>query len=119
MAVLAGVALEDVRQNYEQGAVEGSGDSGCFALLRGLSVAVPWIEEKMMVSGEIVRSREWCVFRNLVHAVYREARHFGPPADNEAHVTVSSGPLLPYAKRCRQARAELKSTNLYRLTAGQ
>lgn len=70
-----------------------------------------------MVASEIVRSREWCVFRNLVHAVYREARHFGPPADNEAHVTVSSGPLLPYAKRCRQARAELKSTSLYSLTA--
>jgi hypothetical protein len=70
-----------------------------------------------MVTDEMFRSREWCVFRNLVHAVYREVRHFGPPGDHEARVTVSSGPLPPYAKRCCQARAELKSTSLYRHTA--
>ena len=70
-----------------------------------------------MVTDEIIRSRVWCVFRNLVHAVYREVRHLGPHGDPEARVTVSVGPLLSHAKRCRQARVELKSRRLYELTA--
>jgi hypothetical protein len=70
-----------------------------------------------MVSDEMLQSRAWCVFRNLVQAVYREARHFGPPADHEACVTISKGPLLRSANLCRQARAELKSTSLYERTA--
>lgn len=57
------------------------------------------------------------MFRNLVHAVYREARHLGPKGDDKARVTVSGGPLLPLAERCRGARAELRSRHLYELAA--
>jgi hypothetical protein len=63
------------------------------------------------------RGRAWCVLRNLVHTVYREVRHLGPKGDTKARVTVPSGPLLASAKRCRRARAELKSSHLHRLTA--
>jgi len=66
---------------------------------------------------EIFRSRPWCVLRNLVHAVYREARHLGPAGDPSARVTVSVGPLAAAAKQCRSERAKLKSTELYKLTA--
>jgi hypothetical protein len=71
-----------------------------------------------MVTDEYIRSREWCVFRNLVHTVYREARHLGPERDLDAKVHVSSGhPLFPKAKLCYKAREELKSRHLYELTA--
>ena len=51
-----------------------------------------------MGSDELLRSREWCVLRNLVHTVYHEARHFGPSGDSEAKVTVSSGPFAGICK---------------------
>jgi hypothetical protein len=33
----------------------------------------------------------WCTFRNLLHAVYREARHVGPPGDPDAKLVLSEG----------------------------
>ena len=105
MAVLAGVPREEavswVRQNYERRAVETDEQVQC----------VLWFAD------EVQRRRAWCVFRNLVHAVYREVRHLGPNGDSEARVTVSGGPLLPCAMRCRRARAELKSRGLYETSA--
>ena len=71
-----------------------------------------------MITNESSRARAWCVLRNLVHTVYREARHLGPKGDVGANVTVSSGPLLVSAKRCRRSRVELKSRRMYDLTAG-
>jgi len=70
----------------------------------------------LRITDETLLSREWCVFRNLVHAVYREARHLGPLGDYQARVTVSKGSLLTCANRCRQERLDLKSAKLYRLT---
>ncbi len=70
-----------------------------------------------MLGDDVIRSRTWCVFRNLVHAVYREVRHLGPSGDQDARVTVSDGPLLPSAVRSRNARAKLKSVDLHKLTA--
>jgi hypothetical protein len=66
---------------------------------------------------DIIRSLSWCVFRNLVQATYREARHLGPTGDPDAKVTVDGGPLLASAVRCRNARAKLKSTDLHKLTS--
>jgi hypothetical protein len=70
-----------------------------------------------MTTSEMLQSRPWCVLRNLVHAVYREARHLGPAGDVEARVTVSVGPWVVAAKKCRSERAKLKSRDLYELTA--
>jgi len=72
--------------------------------------------ETLMATNETIGSREWCVFRNLVHTVYREARHLGPEGDLNAQARVSGGPLLPHAEQCRRAREELKSLRLYELT---
>lgn len=69
-----------------------------------------------MAAVQVVSSNSWCVFRNLVHAVYREARHLGPNGDSGARVTVSTGPLLPAAQQCKINRAELKSARIYKLT---
>jgi hypothetical protein len=70
-----------------------------------------------MSSEQILGSHAWCVFRNLVHAVYREARHLGPKGDQDACVMVSEGPLLASAERCRKFRALLKSAELHKRTA--
>lgn len=70
-----------------------------------------------MATSEMLQSRPWCVLRNLIHTVYREARHLGPAGDPKACVTVSVGPLVAAAKQCRSERAKLKSTELYKLTA--
>src|ERR1700686_4023237 len=69
-----------------------------------------------MAVEEIVGSRPWCILRNLVHTVYREARHLGPAGDAQARVIVSAGPFLVAAKRCCSERANLKSRRLYNLT---
>jgi hypothetical protein len=71
-----------------------------------------------MNSQQIIGSRTRCVFRNLVHTVYREARHLGPAGDPTACLTVTSGPLLAGAEQCRKFRARLKSTELFKRTAG-
>lgn len=63
------------------------------------------------------REVAWCVFRNLVHAVYREARHLGPPGDHTAKLVVSDGAFASAAARCRVSRAVLKTTQLYQRTA--
>lgn len=70
-----------------------------------------------MITEEIILSREWCVLRNLVHTVYREARHLGPRGDPVAKVTVSGAPLLTKAEKCRATREELKSRHLFEHTA--
>jgi hypothetical protein len=64
-----------------------------------------------------ITKKQWCVFRNLVHAVYREARHLGPAGDQHARVTVSTGPLQAAALRCKANRSELKTARLYTLTS--
>jgi hypothetical protein len=68
-----------------------------------------------MQTGQTADKRTWCVFRNLVHAVYREVRHLGPIGDREARVTVSTGALLSAAWQCKTNRAQLKSARLYKL----
>jgi hypothetical protein len=70
-----------------------------------------------MTDDMITHSFAWCVLRNLVHTVYREARHLGPSGDPDAKVTVSDGHLLASAKQCRDARKDLESTSLYNATA--
>ena len=70
-----------------------------------------------MTDYQIACPFAWCVFRNLVHAAYREARHLGPTGDVDAKVTVSYGHLLPSANRCRDARKDLESTSLHKATA--
>jgi hypothetical protein len=69
-----------------------------------------------MGTENLVGTKPWCIFRNLVHAVYREARHLGPIGDREARVTVSTGPLLSAAQRCKVNRSELKSARLHEMT---
>ena len=64
-----------------------------------------------------IPSRTWCIFRNLVHAVYRETRHLGPHGDPKAHVVVRAGRFLEPAKLCQSHRSELKSSRLHDQTA--
>ena len=104
MAVLAGVPPEEavrwVRKNYDPQAVETSD------------------QERWVAWFSVATSRAWCVFRNLVHTVYREARHLGPSGDPEAKVTVADDHLLAAAaKRCQKNRQKLKPDNLHGATA--
>lgn len=57
-----------------------------------------------------------CYFRNLVHTVYREARHIGPVGDPEAKLKVVDGPYAQAAKKCRDARQLLKGVGLFKTT---
>jgi hypothetical protein len=59
------------------------------------------------------RERAWCYYRNLVHAVYREARHVGPPGDPDARITVSAD-YQSAARKCRLNRSRLKSSVPFR-----
>jgi hypothetical protein len=70
-----------------------------------------------MTDDMIAHGFAWCVLRNLVHTVYREARHLGPSGDPDAMVTVSGGVLLPSAERCSLKRQNLKSVDLHTATA--
>ncbi len=71
-----------------------------------------------MSGGSITSSRAWCVFRNLVHTVYREVRHLGPSRDRDAMVTVADdAPLAAAAKLCQMNRKKLKSNDLHGSTA--
>ncbi len=60
--------------------------------------------------------RTFCYFRNLVHTVYREARHIGPEGDPEAKLEVATGRYADAAKKCRAARQRLKGTRLFKAT---
>ena len=70
----------------------------------------------MMSAPPPIRTRTWCIFRNLVHAVYREARHLGPHDDTEARIKVGAGRFLGAARLCRKHRSELKPRLLHELT---
>jgi hypothetical protein len=59
------------------------------------------------------RERVWRYYRNLVHAVYREARHVGPPGDADARVIVSAT-YQSAAHKCRINRSRLKSSVPFR-----
>ncbi len=59
--------------------------------------------------------RVWCYYRNLVHSVYREARHIGKPGDNEAKCQVK-GKYLFEAKKIHDNRHNLKSMVPFRKT---
>jgi hypothetical protein len=61
--------------------------------------------------------RVFCYFRNLVHTVYREARHVGPPGDSEAKLEVATGRYTEAARKCRAARQRLKGTELFKMMA--
>jgi hypothetical protein len=71
----------------------------------------------MMSAPPPIPTRTWCIFRNLVHAVYREACHLGPHNDTEARIKVGPGRFLEAARLCRKHRSELKSCCLHSLTA--
>jgi hypothetical protein len=67
----------------------------------------------------VERRRAWCYFRNLVHTVYREARHVGPAGDEAAKLQLSDKhPLVAAGRRCSKLRALLKGTSLFKQTAG-
>jgi hypothetical protein len=57
--------------------------------------------------------RVWCYYRNLVHTVYREARHIGTPDDREVRCQVAER-YWPAARQCRRNRYTLKSSVLFR-----
>lgn len=61
--------------------------------------------------------RVWCYYRNVVHAVYREARHIGGPGDYEAKCQVADR-YLPAAQKCRKNRLTLKSSVPFRKVTG-
>ena len=62
--------------------------------------------------------RPRCYLRNIVHATYREIRHVGPPADHDAKLHVADDTYASAATFCSQARRLLKTTRLFRETAG-
>lgn len=57
------------------------------------------------MNPENPQQRAWCYFRNLVHTVYREARHVGPPEDTEAKLHVTGPVFALAARRCSKNRA--------------
>lgn len=60
----------------------------------------------------------WCVFRNLVHTTYREARHIGPEDDPEARLSLPKAhQFTEAAKQCSTNRRLLKGTSLFNKTA--
>jgi hypothetical protein len=61
--------------------------------------------------------RAWCYLRNLVHTVYREARHVGPTDDGDAKLNPVSPAFAVAAGRCSKNRALLKGTSLFKKTA--
>ncbi len=69
------------------------------------------------MTSETERQRAWCYLRNLVHTVYREARHVGPLGDSGAKLRLSTDhPLAAAASRCSKNRALLKGTSLFKQT---
>jgi hypothetical protein len=69
------------------------------------------------MTSETKRRRAWCYLRNLVHTVYREARHVGPPGDSGAKLRLSADhPLAAAGSRCSKSRALLKGTSLFKQT---
>jgi hypothetical protein len=67
---------------------------------------------------DAVRHRAWCYLRNVVHAVYREARHVGPPGDAGARLHVSGDhALAAAATRCSANRQLLKRSSLFKRTS--
>lgn len=72
----------------------------------------------LSVASETERRRAWCYFRNLVHTVYREARHVGPAGDSGAKLRLANNHALAAAgSRCSKNRALLKGTSLFKQTA--
>jgi hypothetical protein len=70
------------------------------------------------VSTETERQLAWCYFRNLVHTVYREARHVGPSGDRAAKLCLDNDhPLAVAASRCSKKRSLLKGVSLFKQTA--
>jgi hypothetical protein len=72
------------------------------------------------VSTETERRLAWCYFRNLVHTVYREARHVEPSGDSAAKLRLDNDhPLAAAASRCSKSRAMLKGMSLFKQTAAE
>lgn len=70
------------------------------------------------MSTETERRLTWCYFRNLVHTVYREARHVGPSEDSAAKLRLDNDhPLEAAAGCCLKNRALLKGVSLFKQTA--
>jgi len=70
------------------------------------------------VTSEMERRRAWCYFRNLVHTVYREARHVGSAGDAAAKLHLSDDhPLVAAGRLCAKRRSLLKSTSIFKQTA--
>lgn len=101
---------------------------GCMAALAGVDPAnaVGWVrahydknaietpdQEQFVTDFVRVESLAWCVFRNLVHTVYREARHIGPAGDTRAKLTVDAGKFVVAAERCASVRQRLKRRALF------
>jgi hypothetical protein len=61
--------------------------------------------------------RAWCYFRCLVQACYREARHVGPPGDEQA-TCEAKGEFAEAAMQCQRNRANLKGLQLWETTQG-
>ena len=60
--------------------------------------------------------RAWCYYCNLVHSVYREARHIGMAGDPKAKFIVSDS-YLQAAQKCFKNRCQLKSSVPFRHVA--
>lgn len=111
MAILAGVPAESavqwVRNNYDPEAVETT-DQEQWVLWFASALG------KIMTKDGASHERAWCYFRHLVHTVYREARHLGPPDDHQARLRVTEQRLLAVARRCARQRQRLEGTILFK-----
>lgn len=58
-------------------------------------------------------ARAWCYYRNLVHTVYREARHIGASGDPEARLIVDDPDLRKNVANIRRWRYVLKGLTVF------
>lgn len=58
-------------------------------------------------------SQAWCIFRNIVHAVYREIRHIGSDDDSKARFKIHDADFLRAARKCSHERSTLQTTQLF------
>lgn len=103
MALLASVARDHavgwVREHYLPGAIE-----------------TPDQEEWVLWFHDHLNRVAWCFFRNLVHAVYREARHVGSAGDAAAKLVIDDSRYAAAAAKCKSNRSLLDSKEPYSQT---
>lgn len=126
-------AFERARRGewVEVGCLGGQGRTGmalaCMPVLAGepVEAAVQWVRKQYIQKAVETSEQEawvvtfanwqraWCYFCNIIHAVYREIRHVGPPGDREARCQIPDR-YLAAARKCQRNRHALKSSVPFR-----